>query len=208
VSNRDKTILSVAVVVIALAVSWFTVAAPKRDEMTKLDAQVTAKQAEVDGASGRAAQYRAARDELRRNPQAFAQAGRALPNRVQMPDILRTLTRTADNSGVEMGSLTTSAGDAAATPGINAVKLNVDFAGEFLDLQRFMARLQRMVDVSSKDVAAKGRLMALNSVSLAPAEGGLTAQVDATVYVLAPGALNATAAAPVTPTTPTPGATP
>jgi Tfp pilus assembly protein PilO len=214
VSTRDKTILGLVAVVAALAAGWFTVGSPKRSEMAELDTQIAAKQAEVDGVASRAAQYRAARDELRRNPDAFANAGRALPNRVQMPDLLRTLTRTARQSGVAMGNLSTSAGGAGATPGINAVNLTLDFEGEFLALQRFLGRLQTMVDVSEQNVAAKGRLLALNKLQLVPGDGSLGAKVDATVYVLQPSALGASApaavppAATATPTTPTPGAAP
>jgi Tfp pilus assembly protein PilO len=213
VSVRDKSLLAVVAIIAAFGAGWFMIGKPKRAEISQLDQQIAAKQTEVDGVAARAAQYRAARDQLRKDPSVFAKAGRALPNRVQMPALLRTLTRTARDSGVEMADLTTGAGS-SATAGINAVNLSLSFNGEFLDLQAFLKRLQKMVDVSSKNVAAKGRLLALNKVQLAPADttnGGsaLSAKVDATVYVLQPGALSAPAATATTPgaaTPATPGA--
>jgi Tfp pilus assembly protein PilO len=208
VSQRDRLLV---IVVAALAVfggGWFGVVKPKQDEASKLDTQIVAAQAELDGASARAAEYRAARKRLRSNPEAFEKAGKALPNRVAMPDLLRTLTRTAKGTGVKMSDLKTSAGT-STTPGISSVGLDLTFAGDFLALQRYLGRLQRFVGVSRDKVDAKGRLVALKSLKLAPGEkgAGLTATVSATVYILQPGALAPGAQAPAT-GTPVPGAAP
>ena len=89
---------------------------------------------DLAGVSARAASYRAARDRLRKHPQAFAKAGRALPNRTAMPELLRTLTRTARGTGVTMGELTVGAGDSSATassPGITSVGLQLSFDGDY-----------------------------------------------------------------------------
>jgi hypothetical protein len=125
-----------------------------------------------------------------------------------MPELLRTLTRTARGTGVTMGELTVGAGDSAATassPGITSVGLQLSFDGDFLALHRYLERLERFVQVSSKDVAARGRLVALNNVQLTNGNDGLTAKVGATVYVLQPGALTPGA---TTTTAPAAGSTP
>jgi hypothetical protein len=92
----------------------------------------------------------------------------------------------------------------------------MNLQGGFLELQRYLSRLQQFVKVSRQKVAAKGRLVALDSVSLAPKDTSLTATVKATVYVLQPGALStsgatattgAAAAPAATATTATPAAT-
>jgi Tfp pilus assembly protein PilO len=220
VTQRDKLLLTFAAIVGVLAVGWFIVIQPKRQDARELNGQITAARTELAGTAGRAAQYRAARDTLRKHPEAFARAGRALPNRVAMPDLLRTLTRTARSTGVEIGNLTTGSGGAdASTPGIGTVGLQLSFSGKFLALQRYLAKLQHFVDVSQREVDAKGRLLALNSVALTPGDDGtLGAEVGASVYVLQPGGLAAgsapagttgttgTTAAPATPaSTPTAG---
>jgi Tfp pilus assembly protein PilO len=201
-SQRDKILLAVVAAVVVLAGGWMLVAKPKREDARVVDAQIETAQTELAGVSSKAAQYRAARRSLQRHPEAFTKAGRALPNRAAMPDLLRTLTKTARGTGVKIKSLTTGdgAGD-ETTPGISTVGLNLTFTGQFLELQRYLSRLQRFVEVSQKDVDANGRLVSLDGVSLAPgdaASGALTAEVTATVYVMQPGALTPGAAAPAT----------
>jgi Tfp pilus assembly protein PilO len=214
VSQRDKILVAVAASVAALLGGWFVMAKPKRADMRTLDTQIEAKRGELAGVSARAAQYRAARESLTRNPQAFRQANKALPNRVAMSELLRTLSRTADGTGVTMSDLSTGAGE-TGSPGITSVDLSLNFDGSFLELQRFLAKLQKFVKVSKQRVAAKGRLLALNGITLsggAPGSTILTAKVSATAYILQPGALSVGATAPATgattPTpTPAPGAT-
>ena len=194
-SSRDKILLSVFGVIAALGATWFLLVTPKRDDARNLDTQIAAARADLAGTAARATEYRVARDRLRKHPEVFEQSARALPNRVAMPDLLRTLTRTAKGTGVKVGDLTTSAGTASSTPGISSVSLSLSFSGDFLALQRYLQRLQRFVAVHSRDVDAKGRLVALNTVQLSGgADGQLKAQVSATVYVMQPGALSLTPA--------------
>src|SRR4051812_24738376 len=181
-------------------------AKPKRADMRTLDAQIEAKRGELAGVSARAAQYRAARDSLVRNPQAFRQSAKALPNRVAMSELLRTLSRTADGAGVTMSDLSSSAGD-ASTPGVSSVNLSLTFDGSFLELQRFLAKLQKLLRVSKQRVPARARLLALDGISLPAGEADsppLSAKVSATAYILQPGALSVGAAA----TAPASGAVP
>ena len=195
--QRDKILVAVALVGVVFAGSWMFLVKPKREDARQLDQQIAAARSDLAGASARAAQYTAARDRLRKHPEAFEKSARALPNRVSMPEILRTLTKTARGTGVTMGELTTG-GDssgAATTPGISGVSLQMNFSGDFLALRRYLERLQRFVNVSKDDVAARGRLVALNTVSLKPVDNALTAQVSATVYTLQPGALTTSAPA-------------
>jgi len=210
VIQRDKILLAVAVIGVVLAGSWFFMAAPKREDARKIDAQIASARSDLAGASARAAQYKAAQDRLRKHPEVFEKSAKALPNRVSMPEFLRTLTKTARGTGVTLGELSTGSADgssSAAMPGINSVGLSLTFSGDFLALRRYLERLQRFVNVSKDDVAARGRLVALNQVHLKPADGGdLNASVTATVYTLQPGALaaGATATSGTTGTTGTP----
>ena len=206
-SQRDKIIVAVGVTLAAIVGGWFMMAKPKRADMRTLDTQIEAQRGELAGVSAKAAQYRAARDSLRKNPQAFRQSAKALPNRIAMSELLRTLSRTAKTTGVTMADLSTAAGS-SSTPGINSVDLSLNFNGSFLELQRFLGKLQRLVKVSKQRVAAKGRLLALNGISLTHGDEGLSAKVTATVYILQPGALTVgstpTGAAPAAGATPAP----
>jgi Tfp pilus assembly protein PilO len=209
VKQRDKILIAVAASLVAVMAGWFIIAKPKRAEMRTLDTQIEAKRTELSGVSARAAQYRAARDSLVRNPQAFRQSAKALPNRVAMSELLRTLSRTASGTGVTMSDLSTSAGD-ASTPGISSVNLALTFDGTFLELQRFLGKLQKFVKVSKQRVAAKGRLLALDGISLTAGEGStsVSAKVSATAYILQPGALSVGAGATAPPSGAAPATTP
>ena len=197
-SSRDKILIGVVAIVAVIGGAWMGVVKPKREDARQIETQITAARSDLAGVSARAASYRAARDRLRKHPQAFEKAGRALPSRVSMPELLRTLTRTARGTGVTMGELNVGndagGGASSSTPGISSVGLQLSFDGDFLALHRYLERLERFVQVSSKDVAARGRLVALNNVQLSSGDSGLTAKVGATVYVLQPGALTPGAA--------------
>ena len=210
--SRDRLLLIAALVLVTVGGSWVFIVSPKRTQARDVDTQIAAARAQLAGTAGTAAQYRASRDALRKNPQAFVNAGRALPNRAAMPSLLRTLTANAGGTGVKMGELTVGTGGTTATPGIGSVPLTLTFTGDFLSLQRYLARLQRFVAVKKKDVEAKGRLVSLDSVELTPGDSGkLAAKVSATVYVMQPEALSATTSAPATGATagtPAPASTP
>lgn len=202
-TQRDRILLAVVLLVGIVGGGWFGVAKPKRHDAQQLDQQIAAARTDLAGASARAAQYRAARTSLLKHPEAFKQSARALPNRAATPELLRTLTRKAKGTGIKMTDFKASPGS-ETTPGITSVGLELGFTGDFLALQRYLSRLQSMVGVTTQDVNAKGRLLALKSVSLAPAENqALTAKVSATVYILQAGSLAAaaTAAPTASPTT-------
>ena len=213
-SQRDRIILGVVAVLAVFGGGWIGVAKPKRQEAAKLDQQIEAARTDLAGASARAAEYRAARASLRKHPEVFKQSARALPNRAATPELLRTLMRKAEGTGVTMTDFKTTPG-AETTPGITSVGLDLNFIGDFLSLQRYLARLQKMVGVTAQDVNAKGRLMTLKTVTLTPGDDGrLTAKVAATVYVMSAAALagGATTPAPATgtaaPATPAPAPAP
>jgi Tfp pilus assembly protein PilO len=195
VSQRDRILIIVVAILGLGAGGWFVVAKPKRRAAADLETQIVSQQGVLANASQSAADYRAARTRLRKHPEVFEQSARALPNRVAMPELLRSLSKTTDGTNVQMTTLTTAAGTSTATAGITSVDLNMTFSGGFLELQHYLSRLQKFVKVSRQKVAAKGRLVALDSVQLAPKANALTATVKATVYILQPGALTAAATA-------------
>jgi hypothetical protein len=64
------------------------------------------------------------------------------------------------------------------------------FEGSFLDMQRFLARVDRFVDVRGQTVLVNGRLLTVDGISLSTAEGTATSKVKATIAAtayLAPG---------------------
>jgi hypothetical protein len=220
-SSRDRTLLIAIAVLVVLAGGWFAIISPKRSESAALGSDLTAARASLLQANADVARFTQARADLRADAKALRAAGKALPTRVAMPALLRELERTATRDGVTMTALTTSAASAvtatvttppatgsAATPatsGISSMGLSLTFTGRFVDLQRYLATLQRFVRVSAKNVDATGRLFAMNGVRLGAGPNGLpslSASVDATVYMLDPAAAQAATQAPATATVP------
>lgn len=210
-SSRDRTLLIVVGLVVVLGGAWFAIVSPKRSESASIDTQITAAGAALQQANSDVARYAAARDALRNDAKALRAAGKALPTRVAMPALLRQLERTATSDGVDMTALTTSgssglpAAPTTTTPGIDSVGLSLTFSGDFVNLQRYLATLERFVRVSTRNVEATGRLFAINGIRLGAGAKGLpnlSASVDATVYVLQPAAAEAaTQPAATTPAT-------
>ena len=89
---------------------------------------------------------------------------------------------------------TTATGTAA--PGLDTVPLDFTFEGDFFELANFFHRLKRFVHVRDDRIVVGGRLMTIDSFTLAMGETfpTLTAQMTATVY-LAPLSEGATAGA-------------
>jgi hypothetical protein len=108
------------------------------------------------------------------------------------------------------GSTPTGAGATpAAVPGLDTVGLELEFAGDFLDLSDFFHRIKRYVALGDDELAVRGRLMTVDGVEFKSEPNifpRIRATVTATVY-LAPEIEGATAGA--TPTGPavTPAAT-
>jgi hypothetical protein len=77
-------------------------------------------------------------------------------------------------------------GVSVVAAGFPAEQFTFTFAGSFFRLADFFDRLQGFVVAKGNQVSISGRLMTLNSVSLAPGVGGfpsITASVSATTYL-------------------------
>jgi Tfp pilus assembly protein PilO len=109
-------------------------------------------------------------------------------------------------------------GAVVGTAGFATLPFSFVFEGSFLDMQRFLARVDSFVRVQGKDVKVSGRLLTVDGISLASGTDGATtvkATIAATAYLTpkdsaagaATGATGAAGAAGATPSTATPPAT-
>jgi hypothetical protein len=110
---------------------------------------------------------------------------------------------------------TPATGELASAPGavpvaggaMSAMPFSFTFNGGFFDLSTFFSRLEHYVTVKNERVNVTGRLMRVESISLAPAQSGfpnMAAQIGAATYIVPPaegvaGATPAAGAAPATP---------
>ncbi len=207
----DRSILFGLLILGLLACFWFMLLAPKREEITKLDAEITQQEAAAAQAEQQAITYAKAKDSYRENYTTVMRLGKAVPADDDVRSLLVQLDATAQKSKVAFNSLALSGGSSgtpgqptAARPdglapapgtvpvgsaGFSAMPFTFAFSGSFFRLSDFFSRLERFVTVQNDNIDVTGRLLLLGSIAITP-EGGdldrLKAQIGASTYLVPP----------------------
>ena len=229
-TQRDRIVLGVVATAVVLAGFWFLLLSPRREAASAAAADVTAAQTRVDSARSKLAGAETAKREYNARVLQLARLGKAVPPNDDMPSLLYQLERTARDAGINFQALklegtpaaaaaatadATAAGSAAAASGLKPMPFKLTFKGEFFQLRRFLDHVHSFTKVRGDDLDARGRLVAVDGISMAP-DGNVypvvTAHLVVTAYT-APAATAdpAAAAAPGAPAAPgatTPGTTP
>jgi Tfp pilus assembly protein PilO len=198
--SRTYRILIVAVVALgAVGGYWKLVLAPKRAEVTELDAQVATQQAQLAQTQQLIATYQGARDAYKTNYDTVVRLGKAVPADDDTRSLVVQLDAAAKRSGVDFDTINVNGSGGGADDGVavapgavsagtfSAMPFSFSFSGEFSTLGNFFSRLERFVSVQNDKIAVNGRLLRVESISLKPGEGGwpaLTAQVGASSYIV------------------------
>jgi hypothetical protein len=211
VTQRKKTPQSVwiaAVVAGLLLVAvagYFVVVSPQRGKAADLKKQIASTQKDIDDA--RALVAKAKNAQKVKIADVF-RLTKAMPDNPDEAGVLLDLNQIAKDSGIDFSSIAVE--PSAPLPSYQVIPLRLEFVGNFYALSDFLFRLRNLVDVRRGALDARGRLFAVDQVSLD--EGiykfpRIRAQIkiDAFVYGWgAPGtAAPAQAAAPAAGTTTT-----
>jgi len=229
--RSNKLFLGVLVFAGLAAAYWFLLLAPKREEATALKQQVATKQQEVAAAEATLAGYRAARDSYKQNYSRLVSLGKAVPADDDVASLMVQLDSAAATSKVNFrgispagtsGPSTDPAGTepTGATPppgavasssgGFSTMPFALTFGGDYAHLSDLFTELERFVAVKNDQIKVKGRLMRIDSITIAPRPGAATTDLQATVnastFLVPPaeavaGAATDPAAAGTTPTT-------
>jgi hypothetical protein len=230
---RDRLLLGAVLSAILIALAYLEIVSPHRSDANKLADQVTAAQDDLASANAQVATARANQAGFKRNYAAVASLGEAVPADDDVPTLIVQLQSAASHSHVNFLGLNVGSGSATpaatatagATPasnlppdatvgpaGLPVMSFTFTFRGSFFRLSDFFNRVQRFVIAGPRSISVSGRLMTLNSISLAPAPAGfpqVVATVAATGY-LTPASqgltAGATPAGPATAQTTTAGA--
>jgi len=214
VTRTNKILLTVAAFGVVVAAFWFLVLAPKREQITSLETDISGKQAEVAQSQQMLASYEKARVSYKKNYATLARLGKAVPADDDVRSMMVQIEATADGTGVdfkqiELGSglsgadgsstepTTPAEGQLASAPGmipvaggaLSAMPFNFEFTGGFFDLSTFFARLEHFVTVNNQRIDATGRLLRLESVSITPSATGfpdMQAAIGAAAYIVPP----------------------
>jgi hypothetical protein len=214
VTSSTKRLIPAVLAVAAVAAFWFMVLSPKRDQMAKLDTEITAQQATVAQAEQQAASYEKAKANYRTNYTMIARLGKAVTGDDDVRSLLVQIDQTAKRSKVDFRNLTV--GGAAAAPGtttakqapgtlapppgtvpvgsagFSAMPFTFTFKGSYFRLTDFFNRLERFVTVQNGKLDVTGRLLLLGSIAVTPqtstgsAPTDLQAQIGAAAYLLPP----------------------
>jgi Tfp pilus assembly protein PilO len=205
VTRSAKLLISVALVAAAAAAYWMLVLSPKREQITKLDTEITQQEAAAAQAEQMAASYQKAKDNYRANYTKVARLGKAVPADDDVRSLLVQLDSTAKRAKVSFSALTVSGGGSApaasgsgatatasATPGklapppgavpvgsagFSAMPFSFKFTGSFFRLSDFFTRLERFVTVQNDNIDVTGRLLLIGSISITP-ESGTEGDID------------------------------
>jgi Tfp pilus assembly protein PilO len=211
-SRTNQILLSVVALGAAIAAFYFLALAPKREQVTTLDAEIATQQAEVEAAKLTLAGYEEAKSTYKRNYATLARLGKAVPADDDVRSLMVQLESTADRSGVVFDRIeltsglggdtggeaaTPAEGELSAAPGtvpvaggvLSAMPFNFSFSGSYYDLTAFFARLEHFVSANNKKLDSTGRLLRLESITIAPSPLGfpdMSAQINAATYLVPP----------------------
>ena len=193
--------LIVAGLIVVVALVWFFVLSPMRNDIASTEDAIQTEQTRLAAAQAELAQANVTRQEGSRIQARLLELAKMVPPSEEIPSLLLQIQALADQSGITFMAITP--GDLIQSNGFRILPLQVEFAGTFFPLNDFMYRVERMV-------AGPGRLLATKQLNLQL--GDLTAdgqelKVIMTIYAFemagsaGPGAVS-------TGTTPSGSATP
>jgi len=113
---RDRIVVMVVLVAVALAGFWFLLLAPKRTKASDLGAQVAEQQQRLETAKQSVQASRQAQATYAANYATVAQLGKAVPVDDDVPSLVYQLDSTAEDTGVDFRVVKLSASGATPAP--------------------------------------------------------------------------------------------
>jgi hypothetical protein len=216
-TTRDRLMLVGIAVLAVLLGAWFTTVAPERERASKVTAEVEAARKQLESAESQADDAKNAQAQYASAYASLVSLGQAVPSSAETPALIYTLDKATHSRDVQFSSITTGAsGAASSTASAASATASTEFSqqpftfvfnGSFVDLYKLLDQLEGFTVQSPSGVLhVNGRLLTINSVSLAPdseahgstsssastsskpKSGQLTGTITATAYVLPAGA--------------------
>jgi Tfp pilus assembly protein PilO len=232
-TQRDRIVVMAVSVLVVLAAGWILAVSPERKKASKLDAQVTAAQAQLATAEGELSSARAAQSQYAAAYSSIVDLRKAVPAEEEVPSLIYELSQATNQQNVDFNSIASVTDPAAAATGASATGASASatgsaasgfsqmpftfiFDGSFFSLEHLFKTLTGFTQrTAGGALHVKGRLLTIQSVKLAPAsepsagktasETALSGTITATAYRL-PAGQSLTGGA--TPTSPTGASTP
>jgi Tfp pilus assembly protein PilO len=190
--GAQVALLATVLLLVAL-IGYFAVISPQRSKAAELKKQTAAVQSEID--SNRSSAFTQALPAVR-SASVFSLT-QAMPNTLDTPDVLISLSQLAKASGISFdqitpeGASTSSSTSTSAATGVATTTttdpfatdpIQAKFTGSFYDLLAFLQRMRNLVRVQNGTLFTAGRLYDVSSVTLAEGPKGWP-QVSATLVI-------------------------
>jgi type II secretory pathway pseudopilin PulG len=201
--SRTNPVVVIGIVVGLLlygVAGYFLLVSPQRAKASDLKRETAAIEDQI-------AQYRLLAAQARATPPIrvaeLFRLTKAMPDEVDMADVVLELSNVARESGIEFDSISPQA--PAAQTGFTNIPITLEFDGNYYELSDFLFRLRNLVRVDSGHLDAQGRLFLVDSIAFSESPRSFP-QIKATLTVHAFVYGDASSTAPVTPP-PAPAAT-
>lgn len=199
INGRIAAVLVVCVVLLVILLGWYAFVAPQRSKAASLDGQIGTLQGQIAST-----QAYLANPATRQYAKQLRRLKLAMPDDVQMSQILRELSSIAKRSGVRITAITPGA--LVPSAGGQAEPIALTVQGHYFRLASFLHLLRTRADVSQKTLKVTGRLYSVDSIQFnsgTPATGGTGTGSGGPTVISASVSLNAfiATAAPAPPST-------
>lgn len=192
----------ILVVLIGVA-GYMLVVSPQNAQAAKLQSQADAVQLQI---FKRKAELRSGLHPPTIQTADLFRLARAMPDRVDMPGIILTLSDVARSAGIKFDLIEPVIGGQVTTGSYQAYRIHLLFNGDFYGLSDFLYRLRSLVAVRNGQLLATGRLFNVDTVTF-NVVGNAFPQINAELFVNA-YVYGSAAATPGVPTTPSSTTTP
>ena len=178
INGRLALMLAIPGLLILVLVGWFVFVSPQSSKAAALDTQIGDANVQLVTTQSfmRSPAARQSVADLRR-------LSRAIPDDVEMSEILRQLAWASRVSGVRIDSITPSA--PVPSTGAQAVPIALSVTGRYFRLAKFMHLLRLEAGVKDGKAHASGRLYGIDNISLSSnSQGGvITATLALNAFV-------------------------
>lgn len=196
ISGRIAALAAAVVVLVVLLVGWFAFVSPQRSKAATLEGQISVVQGQVASTEAylRDPATKGYAKELRRLKV-------AVPDDVQMSQILRQLSAAAKRAGISIQSITP--GTLVSSAGGQAVPISLAVQGHYFRLANFMHILRTTANVTGKRIQVSGRLYSVDGIQFSGGSA-TSAATSSNSVIAATVSLNAFVSTPAPPPTPPP----
>ena len=206
---RDRLVIMVVGVALALVVGWLAFVSPEQKKAAKAHKEVDSASSQLTAAESQLSDARGAQTRYASAYASIVNLGKAVPPGREVPSLIYQLAQASNQRHVEFSSIVSgttsgsgsggaSSSTATSLAGFTQMPFTFVFNGSFFGLYHLFHELDRfIVCKASGELDVRGRLLTIQSVKLAPiaesesagkrSKGTLMGTITATAYVLPAG---------------------